>query len=83
MRSAEGGLHASGALGPVEAFGLEELEQAAPPAATNVAAELAELIRYTDVILYGSDDARRRLDGDPKFRGFKAAMAHRTKLKRQ
>ena len=54
---------------------IEDLERATPPITADGPPAFAQLMRYTDVILYGSAEAQRRLDRDPKFHAFTAAMA--------
>jgi hypothetical protein len=53
---------------------IEDLEKAPPPVTAHSPESFAELIRYTDIMLYGSEEAKRRLDRDAKFQQFAARM---------
>jgi hypothetical protein len=56
---------------------IEDLEQPAPAPLAQQLPDFAELQRYLDVIMYGSDRAKQRLQTDPAFRRFTARLAGR------
>ena len=59
---------------------IEELDQVtSPPSAGHSLPSMKDVIYFTDIILYGSPDAKRRLEHDPRFQEFKAKLGGRAK----
>ena len=53
---------------------IEELDEVAPTVHNDSFTPMSEVIKYTDVILYGSDEARERLELDPGYARFRARL---------
>ena len=54
---------------------IDELAEAVPPVQQDQIPSMTEVITYTDIILYGSDEARERLERDPGFARYCARLS--------